>query len=55
MSAACSDPEDLGLTFRRNPDLVSTLFDEDYRISLGAPYAAYRKHSTKNASVAIPG
>jgi hypothetical protein len=28
--------EDLGITFRKNPDLVSTLFNEDYRISSGA-------------------
>jgi len=33
---ASSDIEDLGITFRRNPDLVSTLFNEDYRISSGA-------------------
>ena len=33
---ARSDIEDLGITFRRNPDLVSTLFNEDYRTSLGA-------------------
>jgi len=32
---ATSDIEDLGTTLRRNPDLVSTLFNEDYRISLG--------------------
>ena len=31
-----SDIEDLGITLRRNTDLVSTLFNEDYRISLGA-------------------
>lgn len=31
-----SDIEDLGITFRSNPDLVSTLFNEDYRISSGA-------------------
>lgn len=28
-----SNIEDLGITFRRNPDLVSILFNEDYRIS----------------------
>jgi hypothetical protein len=33
---ASSDIEDLGITFRSNPDLVSTLFNEDYRISSGA-------------------
>ncbi len=33
---ASSDIEDLGITFRRNPDLVSILFNEDYRISSGA-------------------
>ncbi len=27
------DIEDLGITFRKNPDLVSTIFNEDYRIS----------------------
>jgi hypothetical protein len=31
-----SDIEDLGITLREKPDLVSTLFNEDYRISLGA-------------------
>jgi len=30
-----SNIEDLGITFRRNPDLISTLFNEDYRISSG--------------------
>jgi hypothetical protein len=33
---AISDIKDLGITLRRNPDLVSTLFNEDYRISSGA-------------------
>jgi len=33
---ARSNIEDLGITFRKNPDLVSTLFNEDYRISSGA-------------------
>lgn len=33
---AKSHIEDLGITFRKNPDLVSTLFNEDYRISSGA-------------------
>ena len=33
---ASSDIEDLGITLRRNSDLVSTLFNEDYRVSLGA-------------------
>jgi hypothetical protein len=33
---ASSDIKDLGITFRRNPDLVSILFNEDYRISSGA-------------------
>jgi len=33
---AKSNIEDLGITFRENPDLVSTLFNEDYRISTGA-------------------
>jgi len=33
---ARSNIEDLGITFRENPDLVSTLFNEDYRISSGA-------------------
>ena len=31
-----SDIDDLGITFREKPDLVSTLFNEDYRISSGA-------------------
>jgi hypothetical protein len=35
-SVASSDIEDLGITLRKNSDLVSTLFNEDYRISLGA-------------------
>lgn len=30
---AISDIEDLGITLRENPDLVSTLFNEDYRVS----------------------
>ena len=33
---ARSNIEDLGITFRKNPDLVSTIFNEDYRISSGA-------------------
>lgn len=33
---AKSDIEDLGITFREKPDLVSTLFNEDYRTSSGA-------------------
>lgn len=33
---AKSNIEDLGITFRKNPDIVSTLFNEDYRISSGA-------------------
>lgn len=33
---ASSDIEDLGISLRKNSDLVSTLFNEDYRISLGA-------------------
>ena len=30
---ARSDIEDLGITFKENPDLVSALFNEDYRVS----------------------
>ena len=30
---AISDIEDLGITFREKPDLVSSLFNEDYRVS----------------------
>lgn len=33
---ARSNIEDLGITFRKNLDLVSTIFNEDYRISSGA-------------------
>jgi hypothetical protein len=33
---AISDIEDLGITFREKPDLVSSLFNEDYRVSSGA-------------------
>ena len=32
---ARSNMEDLGITFRKNPDLISTIFNEDYRISSG--------------------
>jgi len=33
---AKSHIQDLGIAFRKNPDLVSTLFNEDYRVSSGA-------------------
>lgn len=33
---ARSNIEDLGRTFRQNPNVVSALFNEDYRISMGA-------------------
>ena len=39
---ARSDIEDLGITLRENPDLVSTLFNEDYRVSSGAKRRSLR-------------